>query len=296
MTDAGNRSKASRKLLEELPVPAWTSGADGQRDYVNKAYLEFTGSTTEKELGEGWANAVHPDDIAEVYIASREAVLTGKPYDITYRLKRHDGKYRWVHDQGKPRRGKNNELLGFVGSFVDVTETKMQTDQLAFIATHDPLTELPNRRILEGNLERAIAKARRGTKSALMYINLDGFHKVNDALGHDAGDRALKEIAAVIAAWLRQEDLLVRLDGDEFAALLEGQDQAGVEIAAERMRKAVNGYREDDWNFSLSLSIGIAMIYGGVKGNEIMSRGDEAMNAAKEAGRNRVTVFGQQTR
>jgi diguanylate cyclase (GGDEF)-like protein len=165
--------------------------------------------------------------------------------------------------------------------------------QLAYLASHDPLTALPNRRSLSEALERVVAHARRGTESALLFLDLDNFKVVNDTLGHAAGDRLLVTLAHMLGESLREGDLLARLGGDEFAILLERTSLAQAQCVAERTRARIETFRFEagEQRFELGISIGVVAIDGGQSAQVVLAQADIAMYAAKDQGRNRVVVY-----
>jgi len=113
-----------RIMADTAPVMIWMSGTDKLCTFFNKPWLEFTGRPLEAELGNGWTEGVHPEDLEhclQTYVASFE---TRRPFRMDYRLRRHDGQYRWIFDQGVPRFSSSGEFLGYIGSCVDVTERK----------------------------------------------------------------------------------------------------------------------------------------------------------------------------
>lgn len=174
----------------------------------------------------------------------------------------------------------------------DVTVRKRVEEQLQHLATHDSLTNIPNRYSLEETLKRVVAKARRGEKSALLLIDLDNFKMVNDTLGHAAGDELLITLANILKSNLRDGDLLARLGGDEFVVLLEGATAEEAGIVAEKLRRVVEE-RElclimHESCFDLSISIGLVMVDGTLNFQKLLSLADTALYAAKEDGRNRV--------
>lgn len=165
--------------------------------------------------------------------------------------------------------------------------------ELLHIASHDPLTGLPNRSLLERALNEAVAEAGSGKTSTLMYLDLDQFKIVNDTLGHGSGDRLLVTLADLVQSALRGEDMLARLGGDEFAALLPGVDlEAGTRVA-ERVRRGIGEYRfiEDGQGFALGVSIGVTGITGSGSASEVLGQADIACYTAKSEGRNRVAVY-----
>lgn len=113
-----------RTMADAAPVLIWTTNADKQRDYVNRSLLAFTGRTLEQELGECWMEAVHPDDLCSVLAAFHFAVDARWPFCLEYRLRHGSGEYRWVTDNGVPRFHDDGNFAGFIGSAVDIDESK----------------------------------------------------------------------------------------------------------------------------------------------------------------------------
>lgn len=162
-----------------------------------------------------------------------------------------------------------------------------QKQMLAHLADHDALTGLPNRRVLDDVLERAVARGRRGVPASLFFIDVDEFKLVNDNQGHQAGDAALIAISRLLINDTRTGDVVVRLGGDEFAILLEGMDVPEAAVIARRLVSAVR-HRFP----GLGLSIGVAAVAGAADTVEVIRRADECMYAAKDAGGNQVIVDG----
>ena len=126
------RRRAERSLSESekrfqttadaAPVLMWMTDEDKLCTYVNKAWLEFTGRSVEQELGNGWTEGIHPDDRENTVQTNRKAFDTRERFVTQYRLKRHDGEYRWITDQGIPRYGPHGKFRGYVGACVDITD------------------------------------------------------------------------------------------------------------------------------------------------------------------------------
>ncbi|MGQ9513255.1 EAL domain-containing protein [Thermodesulfitimonas sp.] len=190
-------------------------------------------------------------------------------------------------------------LLTFVllaGLFLSVYGL-MHRKELQFLATHDFLTGLPNRYFLELNLKRALARARRGRQSALLFLDFDNFKLINDTLGHSAGDTALKFMVSLLRKNLREGDLLARVGGDEFAVLLEGSGCEEAEEIAERLRRVVDEtpVTLDGHTFNLSLSIGIALLDEKLLDEKmdiqrLLGQADAALYTAKESGGNTCVI------
>jgi len=122
------------KLLERFPFPVWRSGRDAQRDDFNRAWLAFTGRTSEQERGDGWTVGVHPDDLEALLHRYREAFEARRPLELEYRLRRHDGQYRWVVDREAPFVDEGGTFAGYLGACYDVTSCKQAEGQVAFQA------------------------------------------------------------------------------------------------------------------------------------------------------------------
>jgi PAS domain S-box-containing protein len=128
----------------------WMAGPDRQCNYFNRAWLEFTGRSLETELGWGWASGVHPEDLSKCLEAYSKSVERREPFEREYRLRRHDGEYRWIFDQGVPRIDADGSLAGYIGSGIDITERRAAQEALSTV----------NQRLMEG-LEQERARLAR---------------------------------------------------------------------------------------------------------------------------------------
>ncbi|MCR4395324.1 MAG: sensor domain-containing diguanylate cyclase [Candidatus Saccharicenans sp.] len=280
-------------MFEEFPAMIWRSGTDGQFNYFNQAWLAFTGRKLEEEMGQGWAQKLPESDRKRFFIVYETALQNRKPFEVEFRMRRFDDQYRWVLAVGRPFNGLEGEFAGFIGSCYDITERKNQEEQLAYQAMHDPLTGLPNRRMMEVVLPRLIEETGQGKTSALFFIDLDNFKLVNDHFGHHVGDSLLVELGRIIQKQLRSSDKLIRLGGDEFAVLLDGVQRKEAEAIASRLLESVAKYKfvSPQQSFNLYLSIGVAIITDRVDQEIIMSRADTAMYQAKEQGGNQFVLY-----
>jgi PAS domain S-box-containing protein len=112
------------RFADNFPVPAWQSGIDGRCDYFNKAWFTFAGRTANEELGNGWIDRIHPDDVSRILIMRRESMEARRPFTLEFRLRRADGYYQWVACSGGPRFTANGNFEGFAGTCFDIDEQK----------------------------------------------------------------------------------------------------------------------------------------------------------------------------
>jgi PAS domain S-box-containing protein len=111
-----------RIVADSAPVLIWMSGVDALCTFFNKPWLDFTGRTAEQEMGDGWTKGIHPDDLPECLEAYRESFEARQPFVLQYRLRRHDGEYRWISDNGVPRYDAEGRFAGYIGSCLDITD------------------------------------------------------------------------------------------------------------------------------------------------------------------------------
>jgi diguanylate cyclase (GGDEF)-like protein len=168
------------------------------------------------------ATRVHPDDLRQLRsLARRMRESPGINAEADIRLRHADGSYRWIQLIGTDLRG-NGSVRGVVWNGRDITDSRRLADELRHQATHDPLTGLPNRALLEHRLDAAAADDR----IAILLLDLDGFKQVNDVHGHHAGDQVLITVAERLTAVVGEAGMAARLGGDEFAVLLPGADES----------------------------------------------------------------------
>lgn len=280
-------------LFEEFPTQIWRAGLDGRCNYVNRAWLSFTGKKMVEEIGDGWILDIHDQDQERFRQKFLEAFKIREPFDAEFRLRRYDGRYRWVLSVGRPFNDLEGRFSGYIGSCTDISDRKAHEEELVFQATHDLLTGLPNRRLLETDLPRVIARTGRGVNSVVLMMDLDRFKNVNDAFGHNIGDQVLIDVSKILLKQLRRDsDLLTRFGGDEFAVLFEDLDMGEAGTIAQRLCESIATFNflPDRGGVRLSLSVGLALIKERETLEAILYRADNAMYRAKELGGNRIIV------
>jgi diguanylate cyclase (GGDEF)-like protein/PAS domain S-box-containing protein len=246
-----------------------------------------------------WAESIHPEDRALVAKALEE-FKTGIPFKIEYRVKNSGGDWHWLYDRSIGVREEAGDLI-VEGLAMDITERKQAESQIQTLAFSDPLTGLPNRRLLMDRLEQALAAASRHRRQdALLFIDLDDFKTINDTLGHDKGDLLLKQISQRLSSCVREGDTVARLGGDEFVVLLQGLSENAPEAAAQAQVVAqkilgtlAQPYELDCHGHHSSASVGITLFGGSQRETveEPLKRAELAMYQAKAAGRNTVRFF-----
>ncbi|NEQ48617.1 MAG: EAL domain-containing protein [Leptolyngbya sp. SIO3F4] len=200
-----------------------------------------------------------------------------------------------IGDSAAPIRSATGEVLGTVLVFHDVTEERGRAKQLAWQASHDPLTELFNRKKFIHSLDNAIDKLLgQESQHMLCYMDLDHFKTVNDTCGHAAGDQLLRQIADLWRGQIRQTDILARLGGDEFGLLLYNCRLSRATQIAKSFCRSIQELRflYDGKVFNIGVSIGIVPITSHTTNSEqVMRLADTACYAAKNKGRNRVQIY-----
>ncbi len=289
-----------RELANNGMALIWTSGEDGRCDWFNEPWLRFTGRSLEQELGEGWSEGVHPQDLARVLDTYRTAFARREPFSMEYRLRHASGEYRWIVDHGNPRHDADGRFIGYTGYCLDITEAKRAEAEIQRLAYHDDLTGLPNRALFLDRLGQALSVARRrGHYGAVVFVDLDQFKRVNDVHGHAVGDALLEEVARRLSHYLREADTVARLGGDEFVVLLpeladNAEDAAALALTvAEKLRAALTTpVQLGSQQFNTGASLGITVFPKGNEGvDDLMREADVAMYRAKERGRNQVVYF-----
>ncbi len=237
-----------------------------------------------------------PDqDRSRVEAALLKTMETGVSYDIEHRIIRPDnGEERWVkvHAELESSLSGARILRGFAQ---DITEQKRTEGRLVELAHYDSLTGLPNRVLALDRLDQALRRAdRNGSRVALLFLDLDHFKKVNDTLGHDAGDQLLADAAHRLSRLVRSQDTVARIGGDEFVLIFEDfEDDSVISVAA---RKVLKTFRRPlvvaEREFMLTASVGIAVFPDdGSDSGELMRNADTAMYHAKNHGRDEFQFF-----
>lgn len=277
-------------VVENTAEAVIVADADRKIVAINRAFTEITGYSEEEVLGKNprlLQSEKHDINFYNTMWAAIESagMWQGEVWD-----RRKNGEIfpAWstisaVHDS-------DGNLINYVSVFSDISTIKNSQEQLAFLAHHDPLTNLPNRQLLNDRLEHALQRAQREDQQvAVFFLDLDRFKNINDSLGHPVGDTVLKSVAERITTLVRKEDTVARLGGDEFIVLIEEVNEAlDVAQLAQKIMQAFSvPFTVKDHELHLTVSIGISLYpQDGEDGNTLIRNADAAMYRAKEEGRN----------
>jgi len=197
-------------------------------------------------------------------------------------------------------KAQDGTITNYVTTETDITARKAAEDEIALLAFYDPLTELPNRRLMLDRLQQAqAASIRSGRHGALLFLDLDNFKTLNDTLGHDLGDLLLRQVAQRLATCIREDDTVARLGGDEFVVMLQGlsEDASVAALQAEALGEKILGmisqpFQLDSHEIQSTSSIGITLFSGHqISMKELLKQADLAMYQSKAAGRNTLRFF-----
>ncbi len=210
-------------------------------------------------------------------------------------LRRYDGELLSIEEHAAPLRNSHGQNQGAVVTFRDISEIRLLTAELSYLAFHDPLTGLPNRALLLERLTQELAYAERyNITLALLYLDLDQFKQVNDMLGHGVGDELLRQVAERLLGCVRRTDTVSRLGGDEFAVLLTGFDHQTFpeELATKITGRLSEPFVLDQETVNVSTSIGISLFpEDGQDAESLVKHADTAMYQAKARGRGCIQFF-----
>lgn len=267
---------------------------------VNKAFTEITGYSEDEAVGQNPRILNSGLQSHDFYTAMWETILTEGRWEGEVWNRRKDGVVYPEYLRVTAVKDKNGTLSHYVGTIVDITQSKAAAEQIEFLAYYDPLTKLPNRRLLFERLNHALASSKRnGFYGALLFVDLDYFKVLNDAHGHPVGDILLQQVSTRLLNNLREGDTAARIGGDEFVILLENISEDPVEASelAELVAKKIHNqlnqpYQLDQLSYLNSSSIGITLFSGKeLQGDELLTQADIAMYQAKIQGRNGIKFF-----
>ena len=285
-------------ILDAVGAIVIVVGADGRLARYNAATSVVSGYSPAEIDAHGSLDFLVPPSQRQDVLTAIGRVQAGEA--------RNQRENEWVRKDGSRRHiaWSNTSVLDedrivryTIATGIDITDRKNLEDELAHKALHDPLTGLPNRRLLMDRLEHAL-RSRRVNPASLLFLDIDDFKMVNDRLGHDVGDQVLTVIAKRLVHAVRPGDTVARLSGDEFAVVLEDPTNSNApDHVAKRILDAVaRPIKVRDHWLALTVSVGTAAAGAGVSAADLLRNADFAMYAAKEAGRGQYRQYASEDR
>ncbi len=310
-TDITERKRMENALFEEKERMRLTLASIGEAVLCTDAHARITYLNPVAERMTGWqafdAAGRHIDEVAPMQLLENSVYTPTSPLCAALAqaqtqgptrgvaLLRRDGQRLDVQESASPITDPAGLVTGGVMVLHDISETVAMAERMAYMAHYDALTDLPNRVLLRDRVEQALAYAQRnGTSVAVMYLDLDGFKQVNDALGHDMGDLLLVEFARRLCAAVRGSDTVCRQGGDEFVVLLSGPSDVDhtALVAQKILATCATPFGLQERSVRVGVSGGIALYPAHGESYEELSRhADAAMYASKRSGRGRFYLY-----
>ncbi|WP_061810379.1 EAL domain-containing protein [Rossellomorea vietnamensis] len=286
-----------KKIYNNLDAGIWSMDVRENKVLFTSTGIESISGYNSREFVEGsivWADLIYSDDLS-YYHSRQETLSTAKPPKGRYRITHKNGSIRWIEDNTIPVFDHEGALIRLDGIITDVTEQIKSEEAMAHLAYHDYLTGLPNRRMFENELGDLLESARILQKPfAVLYIDMDGFKRINDTLGHLKGDVLLKEISNRLRENTPDIDLVARMGGDEFTILLRHirDTEEAVSFAQRLITSLEEPFFISDYELFVTASIGMTVYpIDGEDSETLISRADTALYRAKEMGKNNFQIY-----
>ncbi|MBR0567438.1 EAL domain-containing protein [Azoarcus sp. L1K30] len=292
-----------RKLsmaVEQSPASIMITDTEARIEYVNQAFMQNAGYTLEEVVGRNPRFLQSGETPAATYTAMWSTLSQAALWKGEFHNRRKDGSTYIENVLIAPICDAHGQVTNYVAVKEDITARKAAEEKVIRLAFYDPLTGLPNRRMLIDRLQQAIASgSRRHCEGALLFIDLDNFKTLNDTLGHDTGDQLLLQVGQRLQVCVRETDSVARLGGDEFVVMLEdlGEEHTQAAVQARQIAEKIltvlrEPYQLGNNKHHSTPSIGVAL-FGRERESveELLKRADLAMYQAKAEGRNTLSFF-----
>ena len=289
-----------RDFAEAAGEYVWETDASGRFTFVSSRVQSVIGYEDAELLGHTGAEFMPPWEYERVLMWIRDnRAEDGSFRDLEHRFVTRSGEVLWVQVNAVPLVDPHHgKFYGYRGTCRNITDRHKAEERISYLATRDPLTDLPNRLLFNDRLEQGLVNARRKREAlALMFIDLDRFKNINDSLGHHVGDLLLQEVAARMQACVRRGDTLSRLGGDEFVVTLEGLQHAedAAQVAQKIIQSLARPMEIGGHILTTSCSIGISIFPADAEDSAaLMKNADTAMYHAKEKGRRNFQFFSRE--
>jgi diguanylate cyclase (GGDEF)-like protein/PAS domain S-box-containing protein len=289
------RERRFRALVEDASDLILVVSPDRQISYASPSVHRVLGSRAEQRSARLWGDLAHPDDrVHALTLLARAHAEPSETVHARFRVLDAHGATRWVDAHARSHLA-DPAVDGIIITIRDVTEQRSAEMTLQEQALQDPLTGMPNRRWFVRASRQALARAERaGRLVGLAVMDVDNFKRVNDRLGHPAGDELLVQLSTRMSTALRPGDTVARLGGDEFVILTEAlHDERDAVGVARRIVDAATGRYElgRDVRTWVTLSVGASAGGGDIDADALLSQADVALYESKRAGRNRISLF-----
>ena len=283
------------QAMEQSPTSIVITDATGNIQYVNPFFSLLTGYASDEVLGQNPRLLKSGHTAPETYEDLWAHLIRGEPWKGELINRRKNGEVYWEEAYIGPVRDAAGRISHFVAVKINVTDRILTQERLIHMASHDVLTDLPNRGLFAERVQQALELAKRhATKLALLFIDLDQFKPVNDTWGHRLGDLLLRAVAERMKPRVRAADTIGRIGGDEFVVLLTDLEEpdAALQVAEELRQALAQPFVIEGHELSISASIGIALYPDhGADAEELSRHADLAMYRAKQDGRDRLNLF-----
>lgn len=284
-----------KNILETISDAVFALDTGGKFTLTNKRLSQMTGYRHHELIGMPFSRLFAADTAFDVQrTITALACGSGKEKRFEAHIARADGHQRTITWSLLPLK-ENDRVIGIAGTAVDITERKAAEQRIEHLAYHDPLTNLPNRRLLNDRLTMAMSQAQRdGRMVAVLFVDLDRFKSINDSLGHRTGDAVLQELGTRLRAAVRSGDTVARMGGDEFVFLLPAVDRADEAVAV--ARKVLDAVRQpfniDGREFVVTASIGMSFFPSHASDAEtLIKQADTALFESKRRSSDTFEVF-----
>jgi len=295
LTEDQNLMRLHRVAVENTANSIMITSVHGDIEWVNDAFVRQTLFNFEDVIGQTPRILNESDDKLGYTEEIWQTISSGKIWQGEMDNLRKDGSNLYVYLTITPLVDDLDTITHYIAVIEDITESKANQQRIAFMATHDELTQLPNRNLLRDRLEHAILQtARSKTKMAVLFIDIDHFKYINDSLGHLVGDELLQLLSKRFRATLRKGDTVARFGGDEFVVVLPEIDIfAHINEVAQKLLQAVQlPYHIAGHELMVTGSIGISLYPDDSENaDDLIQHADSAMYLAKEQGRNNSQFY-----
>lgn len=291
--------ESANDLSNNLDIYLWSADWNSYEVlFCSKGVESISGYSSyqfvENEIS--WEDLIAKED-QEVFRGKYPKLINGEKSKIIYRILHKNGEIRWIQDETNPILDDKGNLIRLEGVGIDITALKNSEEKMTYLAYHDLLTELPNRRMFEKELDNFINTSKTFktlNKFAVMYLDLDGFKRINDTFGHEVGDKLLLEITYRLKQCVKDNDLVARMDGDEFSIFIRDIEnlEYPISIAKKMLALLEEPFFIQEYELYITTSIGISI--SNDENNDpqtLISQADIALHRVKETGKNNYQIY-----